>query len=54
MKKYIEIEKIAVANVLSEFTVSDIARNPFEVHLLITRASKLLLDSAKTPRKIAA
>jgi hypothetical protein len=54
MKKYIEIEKIAVANVLSEFTVSDIQRNPVEVHLLITRASKLLLQSAKKPIKIAA
>ena len=54
MKKYIEIEKIAVANVLSEFTVSDIQRNPVEVHLLITRASQLLLQSAKKPIKIAA
>ena len=54
MKKHIELEKIAVANVLSEFTVSSIARNPVEVHLLITRASKLLLQSAKMPRKVAA
>lgn len=54
MKKHIELEKIAVANVLSEFTVSSIARNPVEVHLLISRASQLLLESAKTRSKVAA
>jgi hypothetical protein len=53
MKKHIELEKIAVANVLSEFTVSSIARNPVEVHLLIARASQLLLQSVKAPRKAA-
>lgn len=47
MKKHIELEKIAVANVLSEFTVSEIVRNPVEVQMLIQRASKLLLQSAK-------
>lgn len=52
MKKHIELEKIAVANVLSEFTVSEIARNPIEVQLLIQRASQLLLQSAKV--KVAA
>ena len=54
MKKHIELEKIAVANVLSEFTVSSNARNPVEVHLLIARASQLLLESAKTRSKVTA
>lgn len=49
MKKHIELERIAVANVLSEFTVSEIQRNPAEVHMLIKRASKLLLQPQKTP-----
>lgn len=53
MKKHIELEKVAVANVLSEFTVSEIQRNPAEVYMLINRASKLLLQSAKVP-KVAA
>ena len=53
MKKHVELEKIAVANVLSEFTISEIVRNPVEVHLLINRASELLLQSAKA-KKVAA
>jgi len=53
MKKHIELEKIAVANVLSEFTVSEIQRNPVEVHMLISRASQLLLQSAKVPKVVA-
>jgi hypothetical protein len=53
MKKHIELEKVAVANVLSEFTVSEIQRSPEEVHMLINRASKLLLQSAKVA-KVAA
>lgn len=53
MKKHIELEKIAVANVLSEFTVSEIQRNPVEVHLLIARASKLLLQSSKARKQYA-
>jgi hypothetical protein len=52
MKKHIELEKIAVANVLSEFTLSEIKRNPVEAHILIQRASQLLLQSAKV--KVAA
>lgn len=54
MKKHIELERVAVANVLSEFTVSEIQRNPAEVHMLINRASKLLLQSAKDRNKVAA
>ncbi len=50
MKKHIELEKVAVANVLSEFTISEIKRNPEEVHMLISRASQLLLQSAKVRR----
>jgi hypothetical protein len=53
MKKHIELEKVAVANVLSEFTISEIQRNPEEVHMLISRASKLLLQSAKVRRAAA-
>lgn len=53
MKKSIELEKVAVANVLSEFTVSEIQRNPQEVHMLINRASQLLLQSSKVRRAAA-
>jgi len=53
MKKHIELEKVAVANVLSEFTISEIKRNPEEVHILISRASQLLLQSAKVRRAAA-
>ena len=53
MKKHIELEKIAVANVLSEFTVSEIQRNPVEVRILIARASELLLQSAKPAKQYA-
>ena len=53
MKKHNELEKIAVANVLSEFTISEIQHNPVEVHLLISRAIQLLFQTAKVP-KVAA
>jgi len=53
-KNFVELERVAVANVLSEFTVSEIARNPDEVRMVLLRASELRLQSTRRPLKAAA